>query len=76
MCRRSQSCPNCGSRDIDVTKFKSMMVISDNVAFFTLSCPACGASLSTIAAIPASLRAEVAQASTKIRTEMGKGTAN
>ena len=64
-------CPNCGETRFDLTKYDSMMVLSADVALFTLRCPGCGTSVSSLANIPSSLREEVRFAAIETGAGMG-----
>ena len=49
-------CPACGAQDLDVCAYDTMLVVRPDLALFTLECPACGASVSTLQRIPLQLR--------------------
>lgn len=67
------ACPTCGFDNLDVSRFDSMMVLSAKVAFFSLRCPKCHASVSTVAPIPVALRDEVQFAAIEVDAGMGEG---
>ena len=48
-------CPACGAQDLDVCAYDTMLVVRPDLALFTLECPACGASGSTLQRIPLQL---------------------
>lgn len=64
-------CPKCGETDFDLAAYDSMMVLRVDMALFTLTCPECGASLTSLAAIPPSLRDEVRFAAIEVGAGMG-----
>ena len=66
-----QTCPSCGFGPLDCTRFDSMMVLSLKMAFFTLRCPGCGASVSTVGAIDQMLAEEVQFAAIQVDAGMG-----
>ena len=41
-------CPACGAQDLDVCAYDTMLVVRPDLALFTLECPPCGASVSTL----------------------------
>lgn len=65
------TCPRCGADDIDVRAFDSMMVLRTDVALYSLTCPHCAAKLSSLGAIPPSLREEVVFAAIELGAGMG-----
>ncbi|MEC4184905.1 UDP-N-acetylmuramoylalanyl-D-glutamate--2,6-diaminopimelate ligase [Adlercreutzia sp. R21] len=64
-------CPRCGADDIDVRTFDSMMVLRADMALYALTCPHCAAKLSSLGAIPPSLREEVVFAAIELGAGMG-----
>ncbi len=68
----SIACPACGARDFDLCSFESMMVLSADLALFSLTCPHCGARISAMQPIPPSLRDEVDFAAIRIGAGMGE----
>lgn len=65
-------CPVCGAADFDACHYDSMMVLRDDLAMFTLRCPSCGATVSSMQAIPLQLREEVRFAAIEIGAGMGR----
>lgn len=66
------ACPACGARDLDLRSFDSMMVLSADLALFTLACPHCGTTVSAMQPIPSALRDEVDFAAIRIGAGMGE----
>ena len=66
-------CPACGASDVDVLTYDSMMVLRPDVALFSLTCPRCGAKVSSLQPIPAALRDEVRFAAIELGAGMGQG---
>ena len=62
-------CPACKAECLDVRNYISMMVLRQDVALFTLKCPTCGATVSTLQSIPRELIEEVQS----IAVELGAG---
>ena len=69
---RMLSCPACGQSDLDVCRYDSMMVLRQDIALFTVTCPQCGASISTVQTIPLALREEVRFAAIEVGAGMGR----
>ncbi len=67
------ACPQCGRANLDLREYRSMMVLSADLAFFSLDCPHCAARVATVQAIPASLRDMVEFAAIKVGAGMGHG---
>ncbi|MDD6730591.1 hypothetical protein [Hugonella massiliensis] len=65
------TCPACGSTDFELAAFDSMMVLGRDLALFTLTCPLCGAQVSSVCAIPAALRPDVEVAARELGAGMG-----
>lgn len=65
------TCPRCGTCAIDLREYRSLMALSADLALFALDCPHCGAKVSTIQAIPPSLREAVGFAAVKAGAGMG-----
>ncbi len=63
-------CPACGAHDLDVCAYDAMLVVRSDLALFTLTCPACGASVSTLQRIPLQLREEVRFAAIEVGAGM------
>ena len=70
--RKGFCCPSCGERNLDVCTYDTMMVLSSDVALFTLRCPGCGARLSSVQTIPLALREEVRFAAIEVGAGMGR----
>lgn len=68
----SITCPVCGAADLDACHYDSMMVLRDDLAMFTLRCPWCGATVSSMQPIPLQLREEVRFAAIEIGAGMGR----
>lgn len=64
-------CERCGNRSFDLTRYRSMMLVSHNKALFTLSCPRCGATVSALCSIPDALRDKVRAAAAEVHAGMG-----
>lgn len=69
---RMVKCPACGAGDVDVCGYDAMMVLRPDVALFTVRCPRCGASVSTMERIPLELREEVRFAAIEVGAGMGR----
>lgn len=69
---REVACPACGAMGLDVCDYDSMMVLRADVALFTLLCPACGTTVSSVQPIPPRLREEVQFAAIEVGAGMGK----
>ncbi|MCI2242563.1 CpXC domain-containing protein [Adlercreutzia faecimuris] len=67
------TCPACGEGGLDVASYDSMMVLRPDVALFSLTCPRCGAKVSSLQPIPAALRDEVRFAAIELGAGMGQG---
>lgn len=67
------SCPACGEAGLDVAAYDSMMVLRPELALFSLTCPRCGAKVSSLQPIPAGLREEVRFAAIEVGAGMGQG---
>ena len=64
------ACPACGASDLDVCRYDTMLVVRSDLALFTLTCPTCGASVSTLQHIPLQLREEVRFAAIEVDAGM------
>lgn len=53
------SCSACGYTAFDLRQYDSVMVLSHDVAMFSLRCPACGAQVATLQPIPRDMREEL-----------------
>lgn len=67
------TCPKCGHCDLDLREYRSMMVLSADLALFSLDCPHCATRVATVQAIPPSLREAVGFAAIKAGAGMGQG---
>jgi uncharacterized Zn finger protein len=65
-------CPSCGTTDFDLLQYESMMVLSSQLALFTLRCPRCGTVVSSVCAIPDALREDIALAALEVGAGMGR----
>ena len=65
-------CPQCGSAQIDVCNYESMIVISQTHALFTVRCPQCSAKVSTVQTIPPELYDDVRSAASEVGAGMGR----
>lgn len=66
------ACPRCGTCDLDLRSYRSMMVLSADVALFSLDCPHCAAPIATVQPIPPSLREPVEFAAIRVGAGMGQ----
>ncbi|MEE8723098.1 MAG: UDP-N-acetylmuramoylalanyl-D-glutamate--2,6-diaminopimelate ligase [Eggerthellaceae bacterium] len=66
------TCPNCGRIKFDLHDYESMIVIDDRHALFSLRCPTCGQTVSSVQAIPLDLREEVRFAAIEVGAGMGR----
>ena len=64
------TCPACGAVGLDVCRYESMMVVRD-LAMFTLRCPHCKATVSSMQPIPPQLYEEVRFAALEVGAGMG-----
>ena len=69
---RPLMCPACGSIDMNVCEYHSMMVLRCDLALFSLTCPSCGANVSAIRSIPDELREEIRCAALAVGAGMGR----
>lgn len=65
-------CPNCDYAHVDLCHYDSMMVLREDVALFSLTCPVCGAFVVTVHGIPRQLREEVRCAALELGAGMGQ----
>ncbi|MEY8562562.1 UDP-N-acetylmuramoylalanyl-D-glutamate--2,6-diaminopimelate ligase [Eggerthellaceae bacterium 3-80] len=63
-------CPNCGTV-LDVCAYQAMLVISCDLALFTVECPKCNTIASSIKPIPGQLQEEVHLAAREVGAGMG-----
>lgn len=69
-------CPSCGTRDLNLANFTSLMVLKDRVGLFTIMCPTCHAKVTSIQAIPDELAPTVAEAAEAVGAGMGHSQAH
>lgn len=65
------TCPACGAVGLDVCRYESMMVVRADLALFTLRCPHCDATVSSMQPIPPQLREEVRFVALEVGAGMG-----
>ena len=65
------TCPACGAVGLDVCRYESMMVVRADLAMFTLRCPHCKATVSSMQPIPPQLYEEVRFAALEVGAGMG-----
>ncbi len=66
------TCPECREASIDFHAYESMIVVAKDYALFTMRCPACGARVSSMQAIPEDMREEVRYAAIQVGAGMGR----
>ena len=66
------SCERCGNKTFDLTKYRSIMLVSSEKALFTLDCPRCGSKVTALCAIPDSLRSRILQGAAEVDAGMGR----
>lgn len=66
------TCPHCGEVTIDLHDYRSMIVITEAYALFTVDCPACGMGVSSVKAIPNDMHDEVLYAAIEVGAGMGR----
>lgn len=64
-------CPACECHCIDIHDHKAMMVLTPDLAHFTVPCPQCGCSVTSIQWIPLDMRDEVCNAALEVGAGMG-----
>ena len=64
-------CPMCGNARLDLCRYRSMMVLSPDVALFKVQCPVCKTDLSALQPIPPQLREQVRFAAHEVGAGMG-----
>ena len=67
-----EKCPVCGKAAVDLTKYRSMMVVSADKALFNVACQQCGARFTSLYAIPVSLLETVRAAAAELGAGMGR----
>ena len=65
-------CPSCGCVSLKLRDYESMIVITADFALFTLSCPNCGARVSSVRPIPNEMHDEVRYAAIEVGAGMGQ----
>lgn len=53
------SCPKCGNSAFDLREYRSIMVLSPEIALFSLICPTCGNEVALLQPIPREMREEL-----------------
>lgn len=69
---QSVLCPACGVEVLDLCRYDAMMVVSSQLAFFTLHCPRCDTVVSALYDIPPQLRDEVRLSAREVGAGMGR----
>ena len=69
---QGMACSSCGAADLDLSRYDSMMVVRADLALFTLRCPHCDSTVSSVQAIPLQLRDEVRFAAIEVGAGMGR----
>lgn len=69
--RSQMICPACGT-PLDLCRYEAMMVVRPDLALFTVACPQCEASVSSLQPIPLQLREEVRFAAHEVGAGMGR----
>jgi Zn finger protein HypA/HybF involved in hydrogenase expression len=72
MVLKLEKCPACGKAALDLTKYRSMMVVSADKALFHLTCPRCGSHSVSLYAIPVPLLQVVRSAAVELGAGMGR----
>mgnify|MGYP002626862378 CR=1 FL=1 len=67
-----EKCPVCEKLTLDLTKYKSMMVVSADKALFHVVCPSCGNHSASLFAIPVPLLETVRSAAVDLGAGMGR----
>ena len=65
------TCPTCGTCEMDVCSYSSMMLVRRDLALFKLECPTCHTVVSTLQPIPLQLREIVRSAAIESGSGMG-----
>lgn len=66
------TCPVCGTSNLDVCDYESMMVVRVDLAMFTIRCPHCDTRVSSVRFIPPTLQEEVRFAALEVGAGMGQ----
>lgn len=64
-------CPACGAKEFDLHRYDSMMLLSEQLALFTLECPVCQTVVSSVCVVPEDMTEEVARAAEQMGAGMG-----
>lgn len=70
---RLLDCPTCEEPTIDLTAYRSMIVVAKDCALFTVKCPRCGTVVSSVHSIPSALQDEVVFAAAQVGAGMSLG---
>lgn len=65
------SCPHCAST-LELQDYASLMVVSNEAALFTITCPSCGEQVSIMQPIPNNLRGVINRVAKDVGAGMGK----
>lgn len=68
----NKTCPSCGNGPLDVSRYDSMMVLSNEAAFFTLRCPWCHSLVSMVGHLSGDLRRQARFAAIEVGAGMGR----
>ena len=66
------NCPQCGSGALNLHHYESMIVVTPEHALFTMRCPQCDATVSSLRPIPQDMRDEVQFAAIEVGAGMGR----
>ena len=66
------NCPQCGSSALNLHRYESMIVVTPEYALFTVRCPQCDTSVSSLRPIPQDMRDEVQFAAIEVGAGMGR----
>lgn len=69
---QNATCPACKATDLDICHYDTMMVLSADLALFTLHCPYCGTSITSMRHIPSQLQNEICFAAQEVGAGMGR----
>lgn len=64
-------CPSCGTRDLNLLNYSSLLVLKEKVGLFTLLCPSCNVKVSSIQPIPDELDDTIAETAAMLHAGMG-----
>ena len=65
-------CPACGSMEFDLKHYDSILVLSSELALFSLHCPVCAMGVTSVCVIPPELMPEVSEVAARIGAGMGR----